>query len=180
MKAVVYKEEYSRRGRGSGPKAGGAGRCHHTNHHRGNLRQRSAHVQRAQQRRARHVFGRENQGLVEEVGKGVVSIQRGDRVVLPYNIGCGFCFNCSRGFTNACLTANPKGPTAEFRYDGMGPYRGGQAEFLRVPFADFNCLKLPGKPGDEFETISYSWPTSFPPAGTPPNWRTSKAAIRSQ
>jgi len=97
------------------------------------------------------VFGHENQGTVEQVGEGVVSIRRGDRVVLPFNIGCGFCHNCSRGFTNACLTANPEAATAGYGYAGMGPYRGGQAEFLRVPFADFNCLKLPGEPGDEFE-----------------------------
>jgi glutathione-independent formaldehyde dehydrogenase len=97
------------------------------------------------------VFGHENQGVVEDIGKGVVSIRRGDRVVLPFNIGCGFCFNCTRGFTNACLTANPEAPTAGYGYAGMGPYRGGQAEFLRVPFADFNCLKLPGEPGDQFE-----------------------------
>ncbi len=97
------------------------------------------------------VFGHENQGTVEEVGKGVVSIKQGDRVVLPFNIACGFCMNCARGFTNACLTANPAAPTAGYGYAGMGPYRGGQAEFLRVPFADFNCLKLPGKPADEFE-----------------------------
>jgi glutathione-independent formaldehyde dehydrogenase len=97
------------------------------------------------------IFGHENQGVVEEVGPGTVSIKPGDRVVLPFNIACGFCFNCTRGFTNACLTANPEAPTAGYGYAGMGPYRGGQAEFLRVPYADFNCLKLPGKPGDEFE-----------------------------
>lgn len=97
------------------------------------------------------VFGHENMGVVEETGKGVVSIKRGDRVVLPFNIGCGFCMNCTRGLTNACLTANPEAPTAGYGYAGMGPYRGGQAEMLRVPFADFNCLKLPGTPGDEFE-----------------------------
>jgi glutathione-independent formaldehyde dehydrogenase len=97
------------------------------------------------------VFGHENQGVVEEIGKGVVSIKKGDRVVLPFNISCGFCFNCSRGFTAACLTANPKAPTAGYGYAGMGPYRGGQAEMLRVPFADFNCFKLPGEPGDQFE-----------------------------
>ena len=97
------------------------------------------------------VFGHENQGVVTETGPGVVSIKRGDRVVLPFNIGCGFCFNCERGYTNACLTANPEAATAGYGYAAMGPYRGGQAEFLRVPFADFNCLKLPGEPGDELE-----------------------------
>ncbi|HWE48854.1 MAG TPA: glutathione-independent formaldehyde dehydrogenase [Bryobacteraceae bacterium] len=97
------------------------------------------------------VFGHENMGIVVEVGAGVVSVKPGDRIVLPFNIACGFCFNCIRGFTNACLTANPDAPTAGYGYAGMGPYRGGQAERLRVPFADFNCLKLPGFAGDEFE-----------------------------
>ena len=97
------------------------------------------------------VFGHENMGVVNEVGPGVMSVKTGDRVVLPFNIGCGFCFNCSRGYSNACLTANPEYPTAGYGYADMGPFRGGQAEFLRVPFADYNCLKLPGTPGDEFE-----------------------------
>lgn len=97
------------------------------------------------------VLGHENMGIIEETGPAVVSIKKGDRVVLPFNISCGFCFNCSRGYTNSCLTANPEGTTAGYGYSGMGPYRGGQAEFLRVPFADFNCLKLPGREGDESE-----------------------------
>lgn len=97
------------------------------------------------------VFGHENLGIVEELGPGVQSIRRGDRVVLPFNIACGFCFNCARQFTNACLTANPDSAGAGYGYSGLGPYKGGQAEFLRVPFADFNCLKLPGAPGDEWE-----------------------------
>jgi len=97
------------------------------------------------------VFGHENQGVVEEVGEGVTSIKKGDRVVLPFNIACGFCFNCTRGWTSACLTMNKKVAGAAYGYADMGPYRGGQAEYLRVPYADFNALKLPGKPGDEFE-----------------------------
>ena len=109
------------------------------------------------------VFGHENQGTVAEVGKGVFSIKKGDRVVLPFNIACGVCMNCTRGFTNSCLTANPAAPTAGYGYAGMGPYRGGQAEFLRVPFADFNCLKLPGKPGDEFEDDFVLLSDIFPP-----------------
>lgn len=97
------------------------------------------------------VFGHENLGVIEHVGSAVKSVRPGDRVVLPFNIACGFCFNCSRGFTNACLTVNPSSHGGGYGYSGMGPFRGGQAELVRVPFADVNCLKLPGKPGDAFE-----------------------------
>jgi glutathione-independent formaldehyde dehydrogenase len=111
------------------------------------------------------VLGHENMGVVEEVGDGVLQIQAGDRVVLPFNISCGSCFNCARGFTNACLTLNPEGASAAYGYVGMGPYRGGQAELLRVPFGDVNCLKLPGKPGDELEDdfllLSDVFPTGY-------------------
>ena len=97
------------------------------------------------------VFGHENLGVIEKVGSAVRSIKVGDRVVLPFNIGCGFCFNCTRGFSNACLTTNPQSHGGGYGYSGLGPYKGGQAELVRVPYADFNCLKLPGTPGDEFE-----------------------------
>ncbi|MBV8833216.1 MAG: glutathione-independent formaldehyde dehydrogenase [Acidobacteriaceae bacterium] len=97
------------------------------------------------------VFGHENMGVVEEIGPGVTSIKKGDRVVLPFNIACGFCFNCTRGYTSACLTMNPKVAGAGYGYADMGPYRGGQAEYLRVPYVDFNALKLPGTPGDQHE-----------------------------
>jgi glutathione-independent formaldehyde dehydrogenase len=80
------------------------------------------------------VFGHENMGVVEQVGNGVVSVRKGDRVVMPFHIACGFCFNCARGYTNSCLTANPEGTSAGYGYAGMGPYKGGQAECLRVPF----------------------------------------------
>jgi glutathione-independent formaldehyde dehydrogenase len=62
----------------------------------------------------------------EQVGQGVISIKKGDRVVLPFNISCGFCFNCAREFTNACITANPEGATAGFGYAKMGPYKAGR------------------------------------------------------
>ena len=101
--------------------------------------------------KAGQVFGHENLGVIESVGPGVRTIKRGDRVVLPFNIGCGFCFNCARGFANACLTNNPDSAGAGYGYSGLGPFPGGQAELVRVPYADFNCLQLPGKPGDEFE-----------------------------
>ena len=68
----------------------------------------------------------------------------GDRVVLPFNIACGFCKNCERGFTNYCLTMQPepKLAGAAYGFADMGPYQGGQAEYLRVPYGDFNCLRL--------------------------------------
>ena len=96
------------------------------------------------------VFGHENMGTVVDVGPGVVSVKRGDRVVLPFNVACGFCKNCLAGYTGFCLTVNPGFGGGAYGYVAMGPYRGGQAEYLRVPFADFNCLQLPK--GTEHET----------------------------
>ena len=111
------------------------------------------------------VVGHEIMGVIEDVGDAVNSIKKGDRVVLPFNIACGFCFNCHRGHTEACLTMNPEAPHAAYGYAGMGPYQGGQAEFVLVPYADFNCLKLPGKPGDQWEDdfllLSDVFPTAF-------------------
>ncbi len=97
------------------------------------------------------IFGHENMGVIEAVGSAVRNVKVGDRVVLPFNIGCGFCFNCTRGFSNACLTVNPQGHGGGYGYSGMGPHPGGQAELVRVPYADYNALALPGTPGDEFE-----------------------------
>ena len=96
-------------------------------------------------------IGHEMMGVIESVGDAVTQIKAGDRVVLPFNIGCGDCFNCDRTYSNACLVANPEGVGAGFGYAGLGPYQGGQAEYIRVPYADYNCLKVPGTPGDEFE-----------------------------
>lgn len=111
------------------------------------------------------VVGHEIMGVIDQVGEAVTSIKTGDRVVLPFNIACGFCFNCHRGHTEACLTMNPEQPHAAYGYAGMGPYQGGQAEFVLVPHADFNCLKLPGRPGDEWEEdfllLSDVFPTGF-------------------
>ncbi len=89
------------------------------------------------------VLGHENLGEVIEVGNAVEEVKVGDVVCLPFNISCGHCPNCERGLTGFCLRANPGSAGAAYGYADMGPYNGGQAELLRVPYADFNCLKLP-------------------------------------
>ena len=96
------------------------------------------------------VFGHENLGIIEEVGSGVTALRKGDRVVMPFNVACGFCRNCQAGFTGFCLNVNPGFAGGAYGYVAMGPYMGGQAEYLRIPYAEFNCLVLP--PGKEHET----------------------------
>jgi glutathione-independent formaldehyde dehydrogenase len=96
------------------------------------------------------VIGHEPLGIVEQVGEGVGSVKEGDRVVIPTHLFCGLCFNCIRGYTAACLRVRPGNCGAAYGHPGM-PYRGAQAELLRVPFADANCVLLPGEPGDERE-----------------------------
>lgn len=110
------------------------------------------------------VLGHENMGIVEEVGSAVDRIKVGDRVSVPFNLACGTCRNCDRGFTSACLRANPSGqPGAGFGYPAMGPYWGGQAELLRVPWADFNLLELPEGTENEldFTMLSDIFPTGY-------------------
>lgn len=109
-------------------------------------------------------LGHENLGEVIEVGKAVHQIKKGDRVCLPFNIACGFCKNCERGYTGFCLTANPGNAGAAYGYAGMGPYQGGQAEFLRVPYADFNCLVLPEdaeEKENDYVMLADIWPTGY-------------------
>jgi glutathione-independent formaldehyde dehydrogenase len=89
------------------------------------------------------ILGHENLGVVIEVGPAVDRVKVGDRVCLPFNVGCGFCENCEKGLSGFCLTCNPGMAGAAYGFAGMGPYSGGQAELLRVPYGDFNCLVLP-------------------------------------
>ena len=97
------------------------------------------------------IIGHEPLGVVEEVGSAVVNVKKGDRVTVPTHICCGFCAMCSQGHTSACLTTNPGAAGAAYGYPNKGGYPGAQAEYLRVPIADANCLKLPGEPGDKWE-----------------------------
>jgi glutathione-independent formaldehyde dehydrogenase len=97
------------------------------------------------------VLGHEPLGVVERQGADVSLVDVGDRVVIPTHLYCGVCFNCARGYSAACLRVRPGGIGAAYGYAGMGPYRGAQADLLRVPFADANCIPLPGEPGDSRE-----------------------------
>lgn len=112
------------------------------------------------------ILGHENLGVVIEIGNAVDRIKVGDRVCLPFNIGCGFCRNCEEGLTGACLTTNPD-PTmagAAYGFAGMGPYAGGQAEYLRVPYGDFNCLLLPPDAEElenDYVMLSDIFPTGY-------------------
>ena len=108
------------------------------------------------------VLGHENMGIVEAVGDGVGRIKVGDRVSLPFNIACGTCENCFKGLTGFCLRANPGSAGAAYGYASMGPYNGGQAEHLRVPWADFNALVLPE--GTEHE-LDYTMLSDIFPTG---------------
>lgn len=111
------------------------------------------------------VLGHENMGVVEEVGPGVQVIKPGDRVSVPFNIACGTCRNCQSGWWSFCTRTNPTEGMdgAAYGYANMGPYDGGQAEYLRVPFADVNLLRLP--PGTEHENdftmLSDIFPTGW-------------------
>jgi glutathione-independent formaldehyde dehydrogenase len=111
------------------------------------------------------VLGHENMGVVEEVGPGVQQVKPGDRVSVPFNIACGTCRNCQTGWWSFCTRVNPTEGMdgAAYGYANMGPYDGGQAEFLRVPFADVNLLHLP--PGTEHENdftmLSDIFPTGW-------------------
>jgi threonine dehydrogenase-like Zn-dependent dehydrogenase len=110
------------------------------------------------------VLGHENLGRVIEVGKAIRQIKVGDWVCLPFNVSCGYCKNCERGLTSACLSLNPGKVGAAYGYADMGPFEGGQAEFLRVPYGDFNCLKLPedaGQKQNDYVMLSDIFPTGY-------------------
>jgi len=111
------------------------------------------------------VLGHENMGIVEEVGNAVAFVKVGDRVSVPFNVACGTCQNCQSGWTSFCTRMNPNEGMdgAAYGYANMGPYNGGQADYLRVPFADFNLLELPE--GNDFENdftmLSDIFPTAY-------------------
>src|SRR5689334_20825942 len=91
------------------------------------------------------ILGHEITGEVIEAGRDVEYIKKGDICSVPFNIACGRCTNCKEGKTGICLNVNPARPGAAYGYVDMGGWVGGQAEYVMVPYADFNLLKFPDK-----------------------------------
>jgi S-(hydroxymethyl)glutathione dehydrogenase/alcohol dehydrogenase len=120
------------------------------------------------------IMGHEFMGVVEEVGKDIKNLRRGDRVVVPFPIACGQCFFCERGLPPHCERSNPEhyGPEggmasqkggALFGYtDLYGGYSGGQAELVRVPFADYGPRKVPdGLTDEQVLFLTDIYPTGY-------------------
>jgi glutathione-independent formaldehyde dehydrogenase len=91
------------------------------------------------------VLGHEITGQVVECGRDVEFVKEGDICSVPFNIACGRCRNCREGKTGICLNVNPARPGAAYGYVDMGGWVGGQAEYVMVPYADFNLLRFPDR-----------------------------------
>src|ERR1700730_787267 len=91
------------------------------------------------------ILGHEITGEIIEKGSDVEMLNKGDLVTVPFNLACGRCRNSREGKTGICLTVNPARPGAAYGYVDMGGWVGGQAEYVMVPYADFNVLKFPDR-----------------------------------
>jgi threonine dehydrogenase-like Zn-dependent dehydrogenase len=119
------------------------------------------------------ILGHEFMGEIVEVGKDVKNLQKGDRVVIPFTIACGNCFFCERELWSCCDNSNPNAGIAEtlygfsgsglFGYSHMlGGFAGGQAEYVRVPFADTGALKIgDGLTDEQVLFLSDIFPTGY-------------------
>ena len=119
------------------------------------------------------ILGHEFMGEVVELGSEVKNLNIGDRVVVPFTIACGRCFFCNRELWSLCDNTNPNASTAEalYGFSGsglfgyshmMGGYAGGQAEYVRVPFADIGPIKIPdGTPDEKVLFLSDIFPTGY-------------------
>ncbi|MGW0890685.1 glutathione-independent formaldehyde dehydrogenase [Saccharopolyspora sp. NPDC002578] len=111
------------------------------------------------------IFGHENVGEVVEVGAGIDKVAVGDMVSAPFNVSCGHCQNCEHGLTNYCLAANVEGMAGgAYGFADMGGWAGGQAELLRIPWGDFQCLRLPedaAEKQNDYVMLSDIFPTGW-------------------
>jgi threonine dehydrogenase-like Zn-dependent dehydrogenase len=112
------------------------------------------------------VLGHEPMGIVEETGPDITNLRAGDRVVIPFNISCGHCWMCQRGLFAQCETTQVRGQgkgAALFGYTSLyGSVPGGQAQYLRVPQAQFGPVKIPaGTPDEQYLYLSDILPTAY-------------------
>jgi len=110
-------------------------------------------------------FGHEITGMVIEKGADVEMLDIGDIVSVPFNVACGRCRNCKEQATNICLTVNDLKPGGAYGYAEMGPWQGGQAEYVFVPYADFNLLKFPDREQAIEKLLDLSMLTDIFPTG---------------
>ena len=133
------------------------------------------------------VLGHEITGEVVEVGRDVEFTKVGDLVSVPFNISCGRCRNCKERQTGICLNVNPDRPGSAYGYVDMGGWVGGQAEYVLVPYADWNVLKFPDKDQAmekilDLTMLSDIFPTVTPAPTAPwkPVGKMSESRVRSR
>ncbi|MGM0752459.1 MAG: zinc-dependent alcohol dehydrogenase [Bacillota bacterium] len=113
-----------------------------------------------------YIIGHEPMGIVEEVGPEVRNLKKGDRIIIPFNIACGECIYCKNQLESQCDNSNDNGDMgAYFGYSGTtGGFAGGQAEYLRVPYANFTHFKIPEsceEPDEKLSCIADAMSTGF-------------------
>ncbi|MFC4410342.1 zinc-dependent alcohol dehydrogenase [Chungangia koreensis] len=123
-----------------------------------------------------YVIGHEPMGVVEEVGQDVTKVKVGDRVIIPFNIACGTCWYCTHDLESQCDNSNDNGEMgAYFGYsDTTGGFPGGQAEYLRVPYANFTSFLIPEKsevPDEKLALLADVAPTAY--------WSVDNAGVKS-
>jgi threonine dehydrogenase-like Zn-dependent dehydrogenase len=112
------------------------------------------------------ILGHEAVGIVDKIGKNIRNLKEGDRVVIPSTVACGSCLSCKNEHYSQCQESNPNGPEAGTVFYGgpkdSGPLQGCQAEYVRVPFANINLVKLPDEVTDDQAIIlSDIFPTAY-------------------
>jgi S-(hydroxymethyl)glutathione dehydrogenase / alcohol dehydrogenase len=123
-----------------------------------------------------YVIGHEPMGIVEEVGQDVTKVKVGDRVIIPFNIACGTCWYCTHDLESQCDNSNDNGEMgAYFGYsDTTGGFPGGQAEYLRVPYANFTPFLIPEHsevPDEKLALLADAAPTAY--------WSVDNAGVKS-